>query len=1477
VNSRIQRLRRSILREPHRLALAAVAVAALALRLYGIDWDQGNLLHPDELHVVNTATLQVRLPLPLDWGNLLDPDSSTLNPRSIDPASGEHANYAYGALPLLVADLSGWLLTQVTGNNWQSYDDGLRLVGRTLSAVFDTLTVLLVFFLGARLGGRTAGLIGGALYATAPAAIQLAHFFTTDAWLAFFVTLTLSLAIRAAEWGTPVTFCAAGAGFGLALATKASVPALALPILAALAWDGWERRVLGASPRQIGLAALERGLSAGLWAFVAFALFEPYALLSPGVYLDQLAEQARIVSGSFDVPFTRQYAGTTPVVYQLTQLLAWGLGPVAGLLSLAGAGSLLVRAVRRPEPATVVLGTWLVVQGLVVLAPETKFMRYLAPLLPVMAAAAGCVAYRSVGFVLGRAGRWPTSAAVAAGLAGVAVWTAAFSSIYASPNPRVAASVWMYDHIPAGSRISAEVWDLAMPVALAQALTPSQFLYERVEMNIYGDRPPAQVADEIYGYLERADYVVIASNRLTTAVARLPWRYPVQSEYYRRLERGDLGFVRVADFRRDPGIGPLRWDDQWADESYLNYDHPRVQIFQKRELVARETYDRLMAPAVERGAEPTRHRQQRSLLLDEPVGQLPAVDNGRWSGRWTDNSLVALAVWLVLLAGLQYTGAPFAALLLRRAPDQGGGFARLIALLLAGYLIWLPVSLRLISFRSAWVGVGLAMVLAAGMWLRRRLGIPMLPRRPVRPGPEVAFWSAFGLFLLFRWLNPDSWHPLWGGEKPMEFAHLNAILRSAHFPPYDPWFSDGYLNYYYYGTYLIAVIVKATGIPSEIAFNLAQPTVIGMIAAGAWSASSALVAGLAGRRHAALGGAIGSLAVVAAGNLAALVRLASDFPASGELDFFVWTWQPSRAITGGITEFPYFTGLYADLHAHVVAWPMTLLLIALGFEHARSSRALLLSLSGGAGSVRHAAPIAARLAFTALLVGSLAATNAWDVPVYVALLAVAFWLSTATIDWWAMRFALTLAMLASIGLAGFVGFLPFFNRYVALFGSLERTRSATDLAEFGVHLGGWIAVIVAGLVAVQAVRWRGGGPTLLADPLAIAGLFVAGGVAAFAPAFSDGDLGRVARVLLVLGAATVAVTTFIPAIVAATGMTRGLAAALAWVLIVGAAVALSAGKPVLALSAVVAVAGGLLFVTAPTTAGRYLGAMIAAAGSVAAGVEIVFLVDDLAPDPVWYRMNTIFKFYNQVWILLSLSAAVFAAFALARLWSTGQRDNHLDRVGSGWLRAVVALMGFAMAAGLLYPVTATKPRLEQRFEGHPGPSTLDALDWMRYGTLENRSGQEIVFADDLAAIRWFNDAVPGSPVIAEASIGPYRGNGSRFSIATGLPTILGWQRHEEQQRHREQLPQRAADVRELYDSADPAVKEEILRRYAVEYIIVGDVERLTDVGGAPYAAAEGIAAFDRMVGTVLEIAFQQGGTTVYRVLPPGASSESTVS
>ncbi|MDF3017757.1 MAG: tetratricopeptide 4, partial [Thermomicrobiales bacterium] len=130
------------------VALAIVFLAALALRLYGIDWDDGADLHPDELFVAKIVLIdRIRFDWPPDLATLLDPARSGLNPRSVDPTTGQFREFAYGALPLWVTDAAAWTLSRITGIDWNSMDRAY-LVGRAISAAMSALTILPIAALG---------------------------------------------------------------------------------------------------------------------------------------------------------------------------------------------------------------------------------------------------------------------------------------------------------------------------------------------------------------------------------------------------------------------------------------------------------------------------------------------------------------------------------------------------------------------------------------------------------------------------------------------------------------------------------------------------------------------------------------------------------------------------------------------------------------------------------------------------------------------------------------------------------------------------------------------------------------------------------------------------------------------------------------------------------------------------------------------------------------------------------------------------------------------------------------------------------------------------------------------------------------------------------------------------------------------------------------------------------------------------------
>ncbi|MER3438546.1 MAG: hypothetical protein C4346_13710, partial [Chloroflexota bacterium] len=608
---------------PSVIALIALLLAAFALRVFHLNWDEGTYLHPDEVHVADVTVNRIRFDWPPDLDNLLNPGASHLNPRSDDPATGQPRGYAYGALPIIVTRAAATALNWVTGTDWTSYFDHIHLVGRTLSALADTMTVLLTYLLAARLLPPRLALVAALLYALAPIPIQLAHFYTTDTWLTLFATATLLFAVLGAQTGSFTYLALSGAAFGFAMASKGSVAALAGVIILAAVLGSRPASSPGGTTASSLIRLAWRASVPFLAALAAFALFEPYALARPSVYLDQLFEQSRIVSGSLDVPFTRQYVGTMRGWYQVSQLVRWGLGPVAGVACLVGLILVAHRAVSTRAPAWLVLIAGILLQGMVVLWPETKFIRYVAPLVPALAVG-GALAIGRLHQVTGlRLGRRFARAMVALVLAGVAVWTLAFASIYAGRNPRLEASRWIYDNLPSGSVLASPTWDETLPVPLGLGLAPWDFQYQLIPLEMYLDRPPEHVADDLYHVLEQADALILPSNRVERGVRQQPWRYPVQNQFYRLLRRGSLGFTLAAEFRRDPLLLGIHLDDQQADESLLNYDHPRVEIYRKTALISRSTYDLLMAQATAQPFLPVRHLSSPTLMLDQPVSTLP--------------------------------------------------------------------------------------------------------------------------------------------------------------------------------------------------------------------------------------------------------------------------------------------------------------------------------------------------------------------------------------------------------------------------------------------------------------------------------------------------------------------------------------------------------------------------------------------------------------------------------------------------------------------------------------------------------------------------------------------------------------------------------------------------------------------------------------------------------------------------------------
>ncbi|HMK07414.1 MAG TPA: DUF2298 domain-containing protein, partial [Anaerolineales bacterium] len=554
--------------------------------------------------------------------------------------------------------------------------------------------------------------------------------------------------------------------------------------------------------------------------------------------------------------------------------------------------------------------------------------------------------------------------------------------------------------------------------------------------------------ERIVDTLAQGDDLVITSNRQYGSIARVPVRYPLTTEYYRLLfdcpapqavsdcaataqptgKTNALGYQLVAAFQSNPRLGPLQVNDQTAEEAFTVYDHPKVFVFARAPEFSREKVEALLGSVDLSGIKqliPAEVRQ--ADLTSAPDLMLPPdrlaeqQAGGTWAKLFPRDSLLnrsqplATIVWWLLIAVLGWISLPLARLVLPGFEVGAFGLARVLGLLVLAWGTWFLGSAR-VPFGPATIGAVLVVMAVAGAGLayRDRAGLRDFLRQRRR---EILIVEglALALFLLdlaIRLGNPDLWHPYKGGEKPMDFSFLNAVLRSTSFPPYDPWFAGGYINYYYFGFVLAGVPVKLIGLNPAVAYNLILPTFFALLGIGGYAVGFELTrraTGFARTLSPRLAGLLATAFLVLIGNLGTVVmayqglkqigagggataELLAGVPqaAKGLVKFLTlqsplpfrmdeWYWNPSRAIPAApgdvdpITEFPFFTFLYGDPHAHMFALPLTVLGLgwAVSWLLAADERRRLGPWAKAAG-----------LAAGGLILGSLRPTNTWDFPVY---------------------------------------------------------------------------------------------------------------------------------------------------------------------------------------------------------------------------------------------------------------------------------------------------------------------------------------------------------------------------------------------------------------------------------------------------------------------------------------------------------------
>ena len=1107
--------------------------------------------------------------------------------------------------------------------------------------------------------------------------------------------------------------------------------------------------------------------------------------------------------------------------------------------------------------------------------------------------------------------RWgrPASVAVLATiLVATILYAFAFVGIYGRPHTAIAASDWIKANVPLNASIinGGSYWDEQIPNLRG---------YDVWTFPAYHpDHDPKKIP-ELLERLADADYVVFYSNRAYGSISRLPSEYPQSSAFYRALFAGDLGYRLERDFTSYPTLAGVHLRDDpysraglaappiaasgndgqpggavinlgYADENVIGYDHPQVLVFRNVErLTEQQMRERIRTAA------------DSAESIDAPLMLSPsALDAQQSGGTWSElfdrdgwaNRMPWLS-WLLVIELICLIAFPFTWWLMRPLPDRGILLARVLGLLLVAWVAWWLVNAGVLrySLGALWLAMlFVAIPSAVVLWQQWR---PMLDwlREQWRLviTAEALFLLAYLAFVLIRAANPDLWHSWRGGEKPMELAYFTAVARSSVFPPYDPWFSGGYLNYYYWGYFILSVPVRLIGIPPATAFNVAVPLLFALTATGTGSLVYNLVGVSSFRRKAKSGtslsrgildsrfrgndgeargndgevrgndgeapgndggvrGSVGRrvrrwvpggavLAGLAAGVMATVSGNLDGVAQLGEMaqrkldgmaaplssfDF----WRSSRAIPETaefepsrltpwlesdnfvetafhITEFPFFTFLFADLHAHMMTMPFAVLALGLGF-------ALMVGLSRV--SLRAVWPWAVVFVL-ALAVGSLWAINSWEYPAYALLM-----LGCVAGAAWMMPGALKirLSVAAALGLlavaVSYAAFLPFHAATETFGTGIEATRWRTPISNY---------LLIHALPLLAAACLLSG--TL---PRAVAPVLARARKRRPLAALDQWLLLGVVLGLLLAGYFWAAGFVTIGFLAVALTLT-------AWAL------------------AVCMVSGEYPERRADLTA---LG-MLAMALAIGIGVDLIRVEGDIA------RMNTLFKYYLVAWLLFAASGA----YGLWRGWSAATESTGFVRDTFRWMAAGVVLAVFA--GTLVYPALATPVRIADRF--NPLPLTLDGTSWMlnaRYHPPDwcvDKPLDPITFQSDYDAIQWLQENVSGTPVVLEGHGSQYCWN-TRISQYTGLPTVLGWPWHQQQQRNDGDIVRRRArDVATIYSTSSHSRALELLEEYGVAYIVVGSLER-------GYYDARGVSKFEAMVddGSLI-LAYANEGTRIYRV------------
>ncbi|HEY50013.1 MAG TPA: hypothetical protein G4O13_08225 [Dehalococcoidia bacterium] len=752
--------------------------------------------------------------------------------------------------------------------------------------------------------------------------------------------------------------------------------------------------------------------------------------------------------------------------------------------------------------------------------------------------------------------------------------------------------------------------------------------------------------------------------------------------------------------------------------------------------------------------------------------------------------------WWLLLVFIGILSFPLVSRICGSLGDRGYSISKIVGILLITYFAWILASLHILPVGGTSILIAfLALAVLSLYFGRKNLNIKSWPRKQIIIS-ELVFAVFFAIFIVFLMKSNDI-HYFYGptGDYFHKFAIFSSIERGGFLPPPDTWFAGDTLSYYYGGYLVMALLTIVTKVPGTISFNIAGA----MFFALATTACYGLGYNITGRK---LYGFLALLFVCILGYISGALELTAHLLHSPVLgyepqwgpnytDWFI-SFQSHLAGDTMIGEvaarYPYLKLLRWDMHSYVMSIPFQLMFLTLVFavfQKGRSSNTI-----ARADTLLDIFILSLSLGFFFLI-------NVWDYPPYIILTLLAFILLKIR-----PNPKDNLTMIASVMIRP----LALIPRKLRAWIEATITLTATIIFKF-LHIPRRIAKgNIKGKIAVAS--------GILAVPIAIVAL----SFLLFLPHYFSGGTESESTGI---GIVRASIRTSLPEFIEFSSLflfvilsllfilwkrevlSKGLGAILISFTIIIATVLPSVFYDFQLL--VVLVPVGLLALyciyRAKTKSGMEFVMLIIVMAVLVAFAGELFFIKSPYGGP-WARWQTIHKIYMTLWVFLSISAACGVFFVL---------NNPGRKRKITWTFMLVVLI----LACLVHPVATTTSAVHgnQLYMG----LNPDTLDGMAYVENEDRG--------DYKAIRWINENINGHPVILEAP-GNYGHYSSRVSTFTGLPTLLGWKGSIS--RPYEVLWSRVLDANEIYNTGNNSKALELLAKYDVKYVYIGNYERRTE-------------------------------------------------